>query len=42
MFLAHLLYRTAQLWPEHPAVACDGRTFTWIQTFERVRRLAAF
>ena len=34
------LERSAQVWAERPAVVSGGRTFTYAEHHERIRRLA--
>ena len=41
MYLNNTLFRTAQLWPERIATLDERRHFTWAQTLDRTRRLAA-
>lgn len=41
MFLANLIFRTAQVYGQSPSFADGTRTFTWTQSLDRIRRLAA-
>jgi len=40
MFLANLLFRTAQQYGDSPAFADETRTYSWRESLDRIRRLA--
>ena len=41
MYIANSMARAASLWPNRMAVSHEGRSFTWAECNERVRRLSA-